>query len=154
MTIAGMILVNNPGNWDTIYAPLDHAEWHGCTPTDWVFPFFLFMVGVAIPLALGRRKDEGQPMGAIYRKIGLRSLIIFGIGLFLGLFPGFYFRDKSNPLIYFHYTVMALFMVAIFFREVWNQPQLSFEGAADDYVSYYRYQTKYPHAGAGVRVQF
>jgi predicted acyltransferase len=128
MTIAGMILVNNPGNWDTIYAPLDHAEWHGCTPTDWVFPFFLFMVGVAIPLALGRRKDEGQPMGMIYRKIVLRSLIIFGIGLFLGLFPGFYFRDKANPLIYFHYTVMSLFMVSIFFREVWNQPQYQTPG--------------------------
>ncbi len=54
-TIALMILVNNPGNWSKTYAPLLHAEWHGCTPTDLVFPFFLFIVGVAIPFALGPR---------------------------------------------------------------------------------------------------
>ena len=55
MTIAGMILVNNPGTWSAIYSPLKHAEWHGITPTDFIFPFFLFIVGVAIPLALGEK---------------------------------------------------------------------------------------------------
>src|SRR5215213_8045212 len=53
MTVAGMILVNNPGSWGAIYSPLEHAEWHGWTPTDLVFPFFLFIVGVSITLALG-----------------------------------------------------------------------------------------------------
>ena len=57
MTIAGMILVNNPGTWSAIYSPLKHAAWHGITPTDYIFPFFLFIVGVAIPLALGKRVD-------------------------------------------------------------------------------------------------
>ena len=52
ITIAGMVLVNNPGSWEHIYAPLEHAEWNGCTPTDLVFPFFLFIVGVAITLSL------------------------------------------------------------------------------------------------------
>ena len=47
MTIAGMVLVNNPGTWSAIYGPLKHAEWHGITPTDYIFPFFLFIVGVA-----------------------------------------------------------------------------------------------------------
>ena len=61
MTIVAMILVNNPGDWATIYWPLKHAEWHGCTPTDLVFPFFLFIVGVAIVLALGRRIEAGSP---------------------------------------------------------------------------------------------
>ena len=56
--IAGMILVNNPGDWGNTYAPLLHAEWHGWTPTDLVFPFFLFAVGVAIPLAFARRLEE------------------------------------------------------------------------------------------------
>src|SRR3974377_1523159 len=59
-TIAGMILVNNPGNWSTIYPPLDHAEWHGWTFTDLIFPFFLWIVGVAIPLSTGRRLEQGQ----------------------------------------------------------------------------------------------
>jgi predicted acyltransferase len=59
LTIAGMVLVNNPGSWNHIYWPLAHAEWHGWTPTDLIFPFFLFIVGVAIPLAFGRRVDAG-----------------------------------------------------------------------------------------------
>src|SRR5215213_660970 len=57
LTIAGMILVNNPGDWGAIYSPLEHAPWHGWTPTDLVFPFFLFIVGVSITLALGRRAE-------------------------------------------------------------------------------------------------
>ena len=52
MTLASMVLVNNPGTWSAVYAPLQHAAWHGWTPTDMVFPFFLFVVGVSIPLAL------------------------------------------------------------------------------------------------------
>src|ERR1044072_3861015 len=55
LTVAGMVLVNNPGTWGAVCAPLRHADWHGWTPTDLIFPFFLFIVGVAIPLALGRR---------------------------------------------------------------------------------------------------
>ena len=55
LTIAAMVLVNNPGTWNAVYAPLKHAEWHGWTPTDLIFPFFIFIVGVAIPLAFQRR---------------------------------------------------------------------------------------------------
>ncbi|MBK8703208.1 MAG: DUF5009 domain-containing protein [Saprospiraceae bacterium] len=97
ITIAGMILVNNPGNWGTTYAPLLHAEWHGCTPTDWIFPFFLFIVGVAIPLALGRRKAEGADQKALMLKILRRTLAIFGIGLLLHLIPGFDFAGLRIP---------------------------------------------------------
>src|SRR5215203_4216605 len=57
LTVAGMILVNNPGTWGSIYGPLEHASWHGWTPTDLVFPFFLFIVGVSIALALSRRAE-------------------------------------------------------------------------------------------------
>ena len=56
LTVAAMILVNNPGSWGNIYAPLEHAAWHGCTPTDLVFPFFLFIVGVSISYAMGSKK--------------------------------------------------------------------------------------------------
>ena len=60
MTIAGMILVNNPGTWSTIYPPLAHAEWHGWTPTDLIFPFFLFIVGVSMVFSFSARLDLGQ----------------------------------------------------------------------------------------------
>jgi len=82
-----MILVNNPGNLATTYWPLKHAEWHGWTPTDLVFPFFLFIVGVAIVLALKRRVDTGSPRGPLVLKIVKRSAIIFALGLFLSGYP-------------------------------------------------------------------
>src|SRR3982750_3587342 len=69
MTVAGMILVNNPGTWSAIYSPLEHAPWHGWTPTDLVFPFFLFIVGVSITLALGRRAEAGGTGRDLYVKI-------------------------------------------------------------------------------------
>ena len=74
LTIVGMILVNNPGSWARIYPPLRHARWHGWTPTDLVFPFFLFIVGVAIVLGLSRRVAAGAPRGALIAKIRRRAL--------------------------------------------------------------------------------
>ncbi len=87
MTIVAMVLVNNPGNWETTYWPLRHAEWHGWTPTDLVFPFFLFIVGVAIVLALKRRLDAGESKRPLVGKIIKRSVILFGLGLFLNGYP-------------------------------------------------------------------
>jgi predicted acyltransferase len=87
LTIAGMVLVNNAGDWQAIYPPLKHASWHGCTPTDLVFPFFLLIVGVAIPIALEKRKAAGGTMTDLYRKILRRTLIIFALGLFLNWYP-------------------------------------------------------------------
>ncbi|MFD1614618.1 acyltransferase family protein [Gelatiniphilus marinus] len=81
-TIAAMILVNTPGTWSKVYAPLLHANWHGLTPTDLVFPFFLFIVGISISFAYKNKPKHG----ATYRKIVIRSLKLIGLGLFLGLF--------------------------------------------------------------------
>src|SRR5262245_19607407 len=89
LTIAGMVLVNNPGTWSSIYWPLEHAEWHGWTPTDLVFPFFLFTFGVSITLAFGRRVEEVTVKRDLYLKVIQRSAIIFGLGLFLNGFPYF-----------------------------------------------------------------
>jgi predicted acyltransferase len=89
ITIAGMTLVNNPGTWSAIYWPLEHAEWNGWTPTDLVFPLFLFIVGVSITLSLGRRLEQGAPKRPLYMKAAKRALIIFGLGFFLNLFPQF-----------------------------------------------------------------
>ena len=89
LTIAGMILVNNPGTWATIYDPLEHAAWHGWTPTDLIFPFLLFIVGVSITLALGRRAEGGGSRRDLYVKILRRTAIIFALGLVLAGFPGY-----------------------------------------------------------------
>ena len=89
ITIAGMVLVNNPGTWSSIYWPLEHAEWNGWTPTDLVFPFFLFIVGVSITLAFARRVEEGKVKRDLYLKVIKRTAIIFGLGLFLNGFPYF-----------------------------------------------------------------
>jgi len=86
IAIASMILVNNPGSWDYIYPPLKHAEWHGCTPTDLVFPFFLFIVGVAMPFSFAKYTPENRPTAAVYQRIFRRGIILFALGLFLTLF--------------------------------------------------------------------
>ena len=83
LTIAAMIIVNDPGSWSHIYPPLRHAEWNGATPTDLVFPFFLFIVGVSISLSLSKREKSSN----LYLKIVKRSVIIFLLGIFLALFP-------------------------------------------------------------------
>jgi predicted acyltransferase len=91
ITVATMILVNNPGDWGHIYVPLEHASWNGCTPTDLVFPFFLFMVGVALAFSLGRRRTEAAAVGRgralLARKIVLRSTVLFLIGVGLYAIP-------------------------------------------------------------------
>ena len=82
-TIAGMMLVNTPGSWAHVYAPLEHAEWNGWTFTDTIFPFFLWIVGVAIPLSTSRRLEQGQSRGQLSLHALRRAAIIFGLGLFL-----------------------------------------------------------------------
>jgi predicted acyltransferase len=80
VTMAAMVIVNNPGDWSHVYWPLRHAQWHGWTPTDLIFPFFLFIVGVAITLSRKTARWSG---------ILRRTAIIFGLGLFLNLYPRF-----------------------------------------------------------------
>lgn len=84
-TVALMILVNNPGSWEHIYAPLEHATWHGCTPTDLVFPFFLFAVGNALAFVIPKLEAAGDRI--FWKKILKRTFLIFFIGLFLNWFP-------------------------------------------------------------------
>lgn len=114
ITIAGMVLVNNPGTWQHIYWPLQHAQWHGWTPTDLVFPFFLFIVGVAIPLAFGNRLESGRSTRDLYVKIIKRTLIIFGIGLFLNAFPYFGLSELRIPGVLQRIAVCYFFASIIF----------------------------------------
>ncbi len=89
MTVAGMLLVNNPGTWSAIYPPLEHATWHGWTPTDVIFPFFLFIVGITTELSLRARRARGDDESAILRQILRRGALIFLFGFLLSGFPFF-----------------------------------------------------------------
>ena len=84
-TVALMILVNNPGSWAHIFSPLEHATWHGCTPTDLVFPFFLFAVGNAMAFVMPRFEQAGPAV--FWKKVIKRTVLIFAIGLFLNWSP-------------------------------------------------------------------
>lgn len=114
ITIAGMVLVNNPGTWEHIYGPLQHAAWHGWTPTDLVFPFFVFIVGVAIPLAFANRLESGRGKRDLYVKIVKRTLIIFAIGLFLNGFPYFGLAEYRIPGVLQRIAICYFFASIIF----------------------------------------
>ena len=113
VTIVAMILVNTPGTWGHVYAPLLHAEWHGITPTDLVFPFFLFIVGCSIAFAYNGK----SPSTAVYGKIAIRSLKLIGLGLFLGAFTLAFPFFKEFGTIRFP-GVLQRIGVAFFFAAV------------------------------------
>lgn len=117
LTIAAMILVNNPGTWSHLYWPLAHAAWHGWTPTDLVFPFFLFIVGVAMIFSFAARLERGDTKTALLRHVLARSAIIFAIGLFLNGFPFFDLATIRIPgvlqRIALCYLVAALVVLAM-----------------------------------------
>jgi predicted acyltransferase len=113
MTIAGMVLVNNPGTWNAIYAPLEHAPWHGITPTDYIFPFFLFIVGIAIPIALGKRLADGITKN-VYLKILSRAATIFGLGLLLAAFPIVNLTESNIPMVA-KFSAMIGIMATVYF---------------------------------------
>jgi predicted acyltransferase len=89
LTVAGMLLVNDPGTWSAIYPPLEHAAWHGWTPTDLIFPFFLFIAGVTTSLSLDARRARGDDEAAVRRQIIRRGLLIFLFGFMVNGFPYF-----------------------------------------------------------------
>jgi len=114
LTVAAMVLVNNPGSWRHVYWPLLHAEWDGFTPTDMVFPFFLFVVGVSIPLALGPRIEAGTR--GVMGRVLWRSVALFALGLLLQALPFFHLATLRIPGILQRiavcYFLAALLVVA------------------------------------------
>ena len=107
LTIAGMILVNTPGSWQYVYAPLRHAPWNGCTPTDLVFPFFLFAVGNAMAFSMAKYQALGS--GPVLRKIFTRTALIFAIGIFLNWFP--FVRWVEDYLVFRQVETLRIFGV-------------------------------------------
>jgi predicted acyltransferase len=95
--IAVMLLVNNPGDWGHVYAPLLHARWNGWTFTDWVFPFFVFISGMAMTISLARHAHAGADKTALLLNTWRRALVIIGIGLLLNLIPSFNFETLRLP---------------------------------------------------------
>jgi predicted acyltransferase len=120
ITIAGMILVNNPGTWNSIYWPLEHAEWDGWTPTDLIFPFFLFIVGISITLAFARRVETGSDERALMLKVIKRSAIIFALGLFLNGFPYFNLAEIRIAGVLQRIAVCYLVASLIFLKTTWR----------------------------------
>ena len=97
LTVAAMILVNNPGSWEYVYPPLRHAEWHGWTPTDLIFPFFLFIVGVSLVVSFSRRELAGASTRELARKAVVRGLLIVVVGLLLSGFPRYDLTNLRIP---------------------------------------------------------
>ncbi len=121
LTIVLMILVNTPGTWSNVYAPFLHATWHGYTPTDLVFPFFLFIVGTSIVFAYKNKKSDA----AAYKKISIRSLKLIGLGLFLGAFTIYFpffneFAEIRFPGVLQRIGVVFFFAAILFLNFNWK----------------------------------
>ncbi|MFX1680231.1 heparan-alpha-glucosaminide N-acetyltransferase domain-containing protein [Mitsuaria sp. CC2] len=110
--IAAMLLVNNPGDWSQLYAPLEHAEWHGWTFTDWIFPFFVFISGISMSFSLARR-GQAADRAALLRHMWRRGATIILIGLALNLFPSFHFETVRIPGVLQRLGVITILVAPI-----------------------------------------
>jgi predicted acyltransferase len=151
-TVAAMILVNNPGDWGHIYAPLEHASWHGCTPTDLIFPFFLFIVGVSITYAMSFKKADPQAHTKTILKAAKRAAILFGLGLFLSLYPKIFtepvnaFANVRVPGVLQRIAVVFLISSIIFLK---NSEKNIMRIASGILILYWIIMTFIPVPGTG-----
>jgi predicted acyltransferase len=120
-TIALMVIVNDPGSWSHVYPPLLHAEWHGITLTDLVFPFFLFIVGVSITLAYTKRLAAGAEKKDLYRKIISRAVKIMLLGWFLWLWPTFDFAGMRYVGVLPRISLVFFVCALLFLNTNWKQ---------------------------------
>jgi predicted acyltransferase len=161
ITIAMMILVNNPGSWSHVYPPLLHAEWNGWTMTDTIFPFFMFIVGVAMTFSFAKRLARGDTRSQLFLKVVKRSVILFLLGLILAGFPHFNLGTIRIPGVlqriavgYFFASLIALntrwkgrafwavFLIAVYWAIVklihapagYEAPVTSHQGLLHDYI--------------------
>ncbi|HYH57058.1 MAG TPA: heparan-alpha-glucosaminide N-acetyltransferase domain-containing protein, partial [Anseongella sp.] len=146
-TIAAMIIVNDPGGaHHEAYAPLQHAAWNGITPTDFIFPFFIFIVGVSVVLSFTRQQAGGLPRGKMAGKILKRSAIIFALGVFLNLFPDFNFAETRLPGVL---QRIALVFLACAFLFLYTSRRVQAGLAALLLVGYWLLMTLVPVPGYG-----
>ena len=145
ITVAAMVLVNNPGTWRAVYPPLRHADWHGWTPTDLVFPFFLFIVGVSIPLSLSRRAGEGQDRPVLARVLR-RSAVIFLLGIVLNGFPWFDWATLRIPGVLQRIALCYLAAALVYLATGWRGQAWA---AAGLLLGYWALMTLVPVPGYG-----
>ena len=145
ITVAAMVLVNNPGTWRAVYPPLRHADWHGWTLTDLVFPFFLFIVGVSIPLSLGPRAGEGQDRPVLARVLR-RSAVIFLLGMVLNGFPWFDWATLRIPGVLQRIALCYLAAALVYLATGWRGQAWA---AAGLLVGYWALMTLVPVPGYG-----
>ena len=119
-TIAAMIMVNYPGSWAHVYKPLLHVDWHGLTPTDLIFPFFIFIVGVSIALAYSKRLESGVGKTLMVKKILFRSIKIFAVGILLWLFPKFDFETIRYAGVLQRIAIVFLVCAILFLNTRWK----------------------------------
>ncbi len=119
ITIAAMILVNFPGSWNAVYAPLEHAEWIGTTPTDFIFPFFIFIVGISITLSFSKQLQKGIPRNQVIKKSLWRAVKIFGVGLALRLLPTLDFSRFELPGVLQRISLVFLACAFLFLYTGW-----------------------------------
>ena len=120
-TIAAMLMVNFPGSDEHVFFTLRHTKWNGLSFTDLVAPFFLFVVGVSIVFAYSKRKQDGSPKGELYKKIVIRSLKIFAVGMFLNLMPNFDFSDIRWTGTLHRIAFVFLGCAILFLNTNWKQ---------------------------------
>ncbi len=120
ITIAMMILVNNPGSWGHVYSPLLHAKWHGWTMTDTIFPFFMFIVGVAMTFSFAKRLERGDTRSQLFANVVRRSAILFLLGLILAGFPKFNLGTIRIPGVLQRIAVCYFFAALIVMYTGWK----------------------------------
>lgn len=120
LTIAAMILVNFPGSWESVYTPLEHADWVGTTPADFIFPFFLFIVGISITLSFEKQIQKGKTRQQILKKSVGRALKIFGVGLALRLLPTLDFSRFELPGVLQRISLVFLTCAALYLFTGWR----------------------------------
>ncbi|HSO86182.1 MAG TPA: heparan-alpha-glucosaminide N-acetyltransferase domain-containing protein [Draconibacterium sp.] len=120
ITIAAMILVNFPGTWEAMYAPLEHADWVGTTPTDFIFPFFIFIVGISITLSFSKQLQKGVSKKQIAVKSIWRAAKIFGVGLALRLLPTLDFSRFELPGVLQRISIVFIACAFLFLYTEWR----------------------------------
>lgn len=148
-TIAAMLLVNNPGDWNNLYPQLEHAKWNGWTFTDTIFPFFLFIGGVSMALSLGRLAAEGADKPRLLRKLALRALLIFAIGFALNVVPYFNWPIVRIPGVLQRIAICTLLAAPIVVYCTWRQQLAWIVGLLAAYSALMLW-VPVPEFGAGV----
>jgi len=146
LTVASMMLVNNPGDWEAIYSPLEHAPWSGWTFTDTIFPFFLWIVGVALTLSTAKRVEQGASREKLLAHVVRRSVLIFAFGLFLAGFPYFHLSRIRIPGVLPRIAVCYFIASLIFLYTKWRA-QLA--AIVVLFASYWLLMTMFPLPCAG-----